>query len=426
MVSPTESSSRPDALSSPHTADVPRTRSTPALSLALLRGRHPSTPAYRRNFAVCLVMLLPLLHPGISALATQVPENSNSAASHADKASAPSPNTTPADPILNRVAEAPLPTPLPAVFSAGSDLSIKYWNREGRLSGTLGTRETTISAIAVAFAKDRKGVPQPILISGGSDGHLETWALKDPKQLSATSLKRVLAHEGGVTTLAVTSDGKQIATGGKDGFIRLWNLFNCRLEGAYPVHDAAIRSLQFSQDGRTLISGGDDKMIRTWKLGDQGNDASCTLEYQSTIQAHDAAVTSVALSPDATVIASVAKDGYLKLWNIKNGILIQHPRVSNQSLLAVAFSPKGNMIATGDSTGKIRLFNPNTGQFLPFVGSHRQSIRTLAWTPDGAMLISGGDDKTLSYWSISPNGTGRNVARLAAHDGTVETIAIMP
>ena len=324
-----------------------------------------------------------------------------------------------AQPGLSATNEGEFAVLLPDVMSGGSDHFIKHWDATGRLSGTVGTHDASITAIAMTFVVDKNGKSSPLLISGGQGGQLKIWGIGEGATANTMPLKSVKAHEGGITALAVTTNGLLIATGGMDTYIRLWDRRTGKMLAEVKAHDEAVRSLKFTRDGSILVSGSDDRLIRVWKVGEQGQ----TLDYQSSILAHDSAITAITLSPDANSVASVSADGYLKLWQINGGSLQRHIHVNMHGVLAVAYSPDGKLVATGDGDGRIRLWNVKTGLATAFVGSHERGVCTLAWTPDGEMLISGGGDKTLRYWNVT---TGHQIARIAAHDGTVQAIAILP
>ncbi len=68
------------------------------------------------------------------------------------------------------------------------------------------------------------------------------------------------------------------------------------------------------------------------------------------------------------------------------------------------------------------MWNVKTGMGLAFTGSHDRGVTTLAWTANGEMLVSGGSDKTLRYWNTR---NGHQIARIAAHDGTVQTLLVV-
>ena len=63
----------------------------------------------------------------------------------------------------------------------------------------------------------------------------------------------------------------------------------------------------------------------------------------------------------------------------------------------------------------------SNGMALPFMASHDRGVTALAWTSDGKVLVSGGEDKTLRYWNLA---TGRQAARITAHDGSVRAIVL--
>jgi WD40 repeat protein len=66
-------------------------------------------------------------------------------------------------------------------------------------------------------------------------------------------------HDHGITSIAFSPDGKQIASGSEDKTIQLWNVeTGAQIGQPMEGHHGPISSITFSPDGKQIASGSQD------------------------------------------------------------------------------------------------------------------------------------------------------------------------
>jgi len=89
---------------------------------------------------------------------------------------------------------------------------------------------------------------------------------------------------------------------------------------------------------------------------------------------------------------------------------------------AVAWSPGGDLLATADGH-LIRLWDAASGRELRRLAGHEGTVRAVSWSPDGDLLASASHDRTVRIWEVV---TGRELHRLWGHASWVASVAFHP
>jgi WD40 repeat protein len=108
------------------------------------------------------------------------------------------------------------------------------------------------------------------IVSGSGDGTVRVWGMTaEPGMPSA--LTRVLSidepdFDGGVTSVAISPDGRLVAAGSLDTAVRIWDVGTGVLLHKLLGHKNSVYSVIFNPDGSGLISSSLDKTLKYWDV----------------------------------------------------------------------------------------------------------------------------------------------------------------
>lgn len=145
------------------------------------------------------------------------------------------------------------------LVSAGRDRSVKVWSTtDGRLVRSFSHHTEAVHA--VAFRPQLAGTTGPIACAtAGDDRTVRVW------QPSIGRMVRIVrGHEGGILTLAYAADGRALFTAGNEGIIRRVEADSDAIQQSWRASDDWIYRLAVSPDGRLLATGDWTGTVTLW------------------------------------------------------------------------------------------------------------------------------------------------------------------
>jgi WD40 repeat protein len=231
---------------------------------------------------------------------------------------------------------------------------------------------------------------------------------------------RLEIPQGRIASVAVSPNGKQIATIGYDGIARLWD-FSGRQLTKIKGDQGIINSIVFSPDGKQLATSGDDGNVNLW--GFSGNQLAEIKDDQGQVD-------SMVFSPNGKQLAITRVRPSLSgtqmfnsnviLWDT-SGNRITELKGLQDNISNVVFSPDGKQLATIGSEDTVKLWN-TSGKKLVELKGHQRLVTSVAFSPDGKQLATSGHDDTIRLWDIS----GKQLKKITAHQGRIRGVIFSP
>ncbi|KAF9117723.1 hypothetical protein BGW39_001856, partial [Mortierella sp. 14UC] len=231
-------------------------------------------------------------------------------------------------------------------------------------------------------------------------------------------------HGGVVTSIAVSLDGQQLATGGADNKVKLWNCDTLQQSGLLQGHSDGVACLAFSPDGSMLASGSNDNTVRLWD--------TMSGDSRSILQGHSNIISGIAFAPNGQQIVSGSHDTTVRIWSVSSGELLAVLHGHTDRVSAAAYSPHGQHIVSTSWDRTVRVWDSETHAQVSVLRGATRIITSLSVSPKGLQQVAAcSNDKTVRLWDATPspsdifsNGILLAGAGLDGHIAGVSTIAI--
>ena len=263
----------------------------------------------------------------------------------------------------------------------------------------------TSDVLAAAWSPDGRR-----LATGARDGRVRIVAVPGADGADGGPLELV-GHDANVWRIAWSPDGAQVATASADKTVRIWDAITGHELRSISAHENRMYGVAFSRDGRVVATSGADHTARLW-------DATTWREIR-TLSGHDGTVFSVELTPDGRTAVTASQDGTVRLWNVEDGTILRTLTGHADWVYHATLAPDGTRVASAARDGTAKVWSIASGRCTATL-VHPLRVNSVAFTADGRHVATAAHDAVLRVFAT---GSGQEVRRLRGHDAAIWTVA---
>ena len=299
--------------------------------------------------------------------------------------------------------------------------TLDFWDLEsGKCLQTLKEHNGRVSSVSIT--PDGR-----LAVSGSNHGTVCVWDIERGQCLSVIEehkhfTKVLMISERRlndpvwymeITSTNITPNGFRVVSAGLDDTIRVWDISSGQCIYMIEGHEDNITSINTTPDGRRAVSGSWDKTLRVWDLESE--------KCLHTLKGHEYCITSVCLTPDGRRAVSGSLDQTLRVWDIENGRCLRILEGHCGSITSVSLSPDGRLAVSGSEDGTLRVWDLRNRQGLHTPKGHKDLVASLSLSSNGKRVVSGSWDKTLRVWDLE---NGQCLHTLKGHENYVTSVSI--
>lgn len=219
-----------------------------------------------------------------------------------------------------------------------------------------------------------------------------------------------------------------LASGGAEGKVHLWNLEKDTPLATLEGHNQRVCRVEFHPSGRYLASASEDT---TWRLWDVETTSELLLQ-----EGHSRGVFAVAFSTDGSLLASGGTDSIGRIWDLRTGRTVMILDGHIRPIYALDWGTDGYRVLSGSGDGWVKCWDIRKVAYAGGVGAHKSVVSDLRWykgegaaerpaagqpRKSGSFFVSGGFDKSVNVFSADDWGV---VQSLSGHTGNVHSVDV--
>jgi WD40 repeat protein len=299
-----------------------------------------------------------------------------------------------------------------SVLAAAKGSQAVVWTLRKMPPRVLHADKSDVWAVAVSTNGRR-------VASGDIRGRVRVWNVRSG---AAAELN---GHSGLIQSLAFSPDGTSLVTASEDETARIWDVSTGRSLAELRGHRDIVESAAFAPNGKAVVTSGDDGTIRVWAVVSDPIDAELDARDTETLRDVD-------FNARGDRIVAASEDLTAPLWNADSERLLRafrHARGTEEWAESAEFSHDGGLVATAGDDGTAKIWQSSSGALLATLGQPGDpSLYDAALSPDGRLLATAGqagaDDRAvIRVWRWRQQ---KEVLTLRGFRGRADGVAFSP
>jgi WD40 repeat protein/serine/threonine protein kinase len=248
-----------------------------------------------------------------------------------------------------------------------------------------------------------------LVAAGDETGLVQLWRDGDPVPA------KLAGHEHQVWALALSPDGKTLASADRSGEVIVWDIDSGAVRHRMKSDGGATWWVGFAADGK-LLATANDTGVEIWNAE--------TMTRAAAFPQESGQVTRAAVSLDGKRLVTASSDGHVRLFDLVDNRLVREFAVIDDVVWSVAFSRDGQLLASAGSDEVVSLWDAATGERRTSFAGHSGGAMDVAFLSDGVTLAVVDRNGQLHLWDVLSE--RRLAPPIRAHWGASWRLAVGP